>query len=99
MTTEQKHTPDIGLPESGAAYWAERIASTKSGSWQRSEAEQGHAGAVALAIAERDALRAKVERLREALAGCVKQCADYESMTDDCAAAFRKANAALGAGK
>ena len=40
-------------------------------------------------------LRSEVERLREALAGCVKQCADYENMTDDCAAAFRKARAAL----
>lgn len=49
---------DIGLPESGAAYWAVKIATSKPGTWQRNEAEQGHAGAIVLAIAERDNLRA-----------------------------------------
>ena len=41
------------------------------------------------------ALIAAAPDLLAALADCVKQCAAFESMTDDCAAAFRNACAVL----
>ena len=37
--------------------------------------------------------------LLAALEACVKQCADYERMTEDCAAAFRNARAAIAKAK
>ena len=40
-------------------------------------------------------LIASAPELLAALQECVKQCADYERMTDECAAAFRNARAAI----
>jgi len=37
--------------------------------------------------------------LLAALEACVKQCADYERMTEDCAAAFRNARSAIAKAK